>query len=217
MKNNLIILSGGMDSTTLLYKEKDSITQAISFYYGQKHVIELKYAKYHCELLNISHKIINIDNVFQLMTSSLLSHPDSEPIPEGHYEDKTMESTVVPFRNGIMLAIAVGIAESNDCETVFIANHSGDHAIYPDCRSDFIVPFRLAVRAGTYNHVEIAAPFRNYTKKEIAQMGYRLNIDYTHTWSCYKGLSIHCGKCSTCVERKESLGDSDPTKYMEAM
>jgi 7-cyano-7-deazaguanine synthase len=148
--------------------------------------------------------------------SSLLE--GAEAIPEGHYENENMKSTVVPFRNGIMLSIAAGIAESWGLDNVFIANHGGDHAIYPDCRPEFISAMCEATKAGSYNNVMISAPYTNITKADIARKGKELGIDYTETWSCYKGGEKHCGKCGTCVERKEALKDAgitDNTQYEE--
>ena len=138
--------------------------------------------------------------------------------PEGHYADDNMKSTVVPFRNGIMLAIAAGIAESNGLKYVMIANHGGDHAIYPDCRPEFIASMSEATRTGTYPGVEVLAPYKDITKGDIALRGKALGIDYAETWSCYKGGEKHCGRCGTCVERKEAMayaGLRDTTEYMD--
>ena len=217
MKNSVIIVSGGMDSITLLYDHKDEIALGISFDYGSNHnAREIPYAKMHCERLGIRHITINLDFMHQYFKSSLLEGADA--IPEGHYADDNMKSTVVPFRNGIMLSIAIGIAESNNLDQVFIANHGGDHTIYPDCRPEFINAIDGAATAGTYNNVRVVAPYTNITKCEIASIGKRLGIDYTETWSCYKGGEKHCGKCGTCVERKEALaaaGIDDHTVYEE--
>jgi len=207
----IIIVSGGMDSVTLLNEKKTEIAKAISFFYGQKHKKELEYAKAECEKLNIEHIIIDIENIgMQLKSNLLLTGGD---IPEGHYEHESMRQTVVPFRNGIMLSIAIGIAESNNYESVLIANHSGDHAIYPDCREDFINHMSKASEYGTYNHVKIESPYNGKTKRDIAIIGKDLNLDYTKTWSCYKGQEKHCGKCGTCTERKEALHGFDNTEY----
>ena len=217
MKNSVIIVSGGMDSITLLYDHKDEIALGISFDYGSNHnAREIPYAKMHCERLGIRHITINLDFMHKYFKSSLLEGADA--IPEGHYADDNMKSTVVPFRNGIMLSIAIGIAESNNLDQVFIANHGGDHTIYPDCRPEFINAIDGAATAGTYNNVRVVAPYTNITKGEIASIGKRLGIDYTETWSCYKGGEKHCGKCGTCVERKEALaaaGIDDHTVYEE--
>lgn len=215
MKNSAIIVSGGMDSITLLYDHKDEIALGISFDYRSNHnAREIPFAKMHCERLGIKHITINLDFMHQYFKSSLLD--GAEAIPEGHYADDNMKSTVVPFRNGIMLAIAIGIAESNNLDQVFIANHGGDHTIYPDCRPEFINAIDAAATAGTYNNVKVIAPYTKITKSDIARIGKRLGIDYAETWSCYKGGEVHCGKCGTCVERKEALAEAgieDKTIY----
>lgn len=215
MKSSAIIVSGGMDSITLLYDRKDEIALGISFDYGSNHnAREIPFAKMHCERLGIKHITINLDFMHQYFKSSLLD--GAEAIPEGHYADDNMKSTVVPFRNGIMLAIAIGIAESNNLDQVFIANHGGDHTIYPDCRPEFINAIDAAATAGTYNNVKVIAPYTKITKSDIARIGKRLGIDYAETWSCYKGGEVHCGKCGTCVERKEALAEAgieDKTIY----
>ncbi len=204
-----------MDSITLLYDHKDEIALGISFDYGSNHnAREIPFAKMHCERLGIKHITINLDFMHQYFKSSLLD--GAEAIPEGHYADDNMKSTVVPFRNGIMLAIAIGIAESNNLDQVFIANHGGDHTIYPDCRPEFINAIDAAATAGTYNNVKVIAPYTKITKSDIARIGKRLGIDYAETWSCYKGGEVHCGKCGTCVERKEALAEAgieDKTIY----
>ena len=204
-----------MDSITLLYDHKDEIALGISFDYGSNHnAREIPFAKMHCERLGIKHITINLDFMHQYFKSSLLD--GAEAIPEGHYADDNMKSTVVPFRNGIMLSIAIGIAESNNLDQVFIANHGGDHTIYPDCRPEFINAIDAAATAGTYNNVKVVAPYTQITKSDIARIGKKLGIDYTETWSCYKGGKVHCGKCGTCVERKEALAEAgieDKTIY----
>ena len=216
-KNSVIIVSGGMDSITLLYDHKEEIALGISFDYGSNHnAREIPFAKMHCERLGIRHITINLDFMHQYFKSSLLE--GAEAIPEGHYEADNMKSTVVPFRNGIMLSIAIGIAESSNLNQVFIANHGGDHTIYPDCRPEFISAIDDAAIAGTFNNVRVVAPYTNITKGDIARIGKQLGIDYTETWSCYKGGEKHCGKCGTCVERKEALAEAgieDHTIYEE--
>lgn len=215
MKDCIIIVSGGMDSITMLHDFKDRIALAISFDYGSNHnAKEIPFAKLHCQRLGIKHITIPLAFMKEYFKSSLLS--GAEAIPEGHYADENMKSTVVPFRNGIMLAIAAGIAETNDISHIMIANHSGDHTIYPDCRENFISAMSAATHAGTYNDVTLFAPYTNITKSQIAKRGKELGIDYTETWSCYKGGEKHCGKCGTCVERKEALRDAgieDKTLY----
>jgi len=215
MKDSVIILSGGMDSVTLLYDKKDEIALAITFDYGSNHnKRELEYAKYHCRQLDIAHIVIPLDFMGKYFKSSLLD--GAEAVPDGHYQDENMKSTVVPFRNGIMLSIACGIAESNGLGKVLIANHSGDHSIYPDCRPAFIESMSKAMEYGTYKNVKIYAPYTSITKTQIAMIGKNLGLDYSKTYSCYKGGERHCGKCGTCIERKEALHDAgiiDTTKY----
>ncbi|GAB6981755.1 7-cyano-7-deazaguanine synthase QueC [Prevotella dentasini] len=215
MKDSVIIVSGGLDSVTLLYDKADTIALAVSFDYGQNHgTQELPLAGYHCRKLGIPHVIIPLSFMHQYFKSSLLNGSDA--IPEGHYEEENMKSTVVPFRNGIMLAIAVGIAESHELHRVYIANHGGDHTIYPDCRPGFISAMDAAAGAGTFIGVRIEAPYTNISKADIVRLGTALGIDYSKTWSCYKGDALHCGKCGTCVERREAFGQAgveDPTQY----
>ncbi len=129
-----------------------------------------------------------------------------------------MKSTVVPFRNGIMLAAAAGLAESNGLNTIMIANHAGDHAIYPDCRKGFIDAMAEAIREGTYEGIRLEAPYTLKSKADIARIGKRLGVDYGHTYSCYRGLEHHCGTCGTCIERRQALAEAgidDPTVYEE--
>ena len=215
MKDSVIIVSGGMDSTTLLYDRRDEIALAISFDYGSNHnAREIAYAKMHCKRLGIEHITIPLDFMHKYFRSSLLEGADA--IPEGHYAAENMKSTVVPFRNGIMLAVAAGVAESRNLTKLLIANHGGDHTIYPDCRPEFISAMDSATNAGTYVGVRVVAPYTNITKGDIARIGKKLGIDYAETWSCYKGGEKHCGKCGTCVERKEALayaGIEDTSEY----
>ena len=208
MKDSVIILSGGMDSVTMLYDYKDRIAVAISFDYGSNHNNkEIPFARLHCERLGIRHIVIPLSFMAEYFKSSLLSGADD--IPEGNYADENMKSTVVPFRNGIMLSVAVGIAESNELKYVMMANHGGDHTIYPDCRPEFVESFSAAAKAGTYVGVTLFAPYTSLTKADIARRGKELGIDYSETWSCYKGGEVHCGKCGTCVERKEALAEAN--------
>ena len=217
MKDSVIIISGGMDSTTLLYDMKERIALGVSFDYGSNHnEREISFARLHCDRLGIKHIVIRLGFMHEYFKSSLLEGADA--IPEGHYADENMKSTVVPFRNGIMLAIAAGIAESNGLKYVMMANHGGDHAIYPDCRPEFVKAMSAATKAGTYPGIEVLAPYTDLTKTDIARRGKQLGIDYAETWSCYKGGERHCGKCGTCVERREALRDAgidDTTEYEE--
>ena len=220
MKKKVIILvSGGMDSVCSLYDavEEYNVVLGISFNYGSKHNNkEIPFAKYHCQKLGVSHITIDLDFMNKYFDSTLLK--SGGEIPDGHYQDTNMKQTVVPFRNGIMLSIAAGMAESREVSGVVIAAHSGDHAIYPDCREDFLESISNTIRLGTYVDVEVIRPFVSMSKDEIAKRGHQLGVDFSKTWSCYKGMKIHCGKCGTCVERKEAFqlaGLKDPTIYKE--
>ncbi len=196
-----------MDSTTLLWDRKDSIALALTFDYGSRHnAREIECARRNCEILGVEHIVIPLDFMGKYFKSSLLV--GGEDIPEGHYTDENMKSTVVPFRNGIMLAIAAGLAESRGLKKVMLANHSGDHAIYPDCRPGFVDAMGKAIEEGTYDGIMIDAPYTNITKSDIARIGKRIGVDYNLTYSCYKGGERHCGKCGTCVERIEALRDA---------
>lgn len=214
-KDSLIIVSGGMDSVTMLYDYADSIGLALSFDYGSNHnQRELPLAEMHCRRLGIRHITLPLKFMAEHFRSSLLKGDDA--IPEGHYADDNMKSTVVPFRNGIMLAIACGLAESNGLKRVMMANHGGDHTIYPDCREEFVSAMANAMNVGTFEHIELFAPYTAMTKTDIATRGKQLGIDYAETWSCYKGGEQHCGRCGTCIERREALqaaGIDDPTTY----
>ena len=208
----ILIYSGGLDSTTLLYEYRSSIALAVSFGYGSKHNDrEIDYARRNCEKLGIRHLVIPLDFIGRYFRSDLLLSGGA--IPEGSYADDNMRSTVVPFRNGIMLSVAIGLAESMDLDTVLIANHAGDHTIYPDCRPEFIDAIDNAAKTGTYNGVRVVSPYCDITKRDIALRGKELGVDYSLTYSCYKGGEKHCGRCGTCVERKEALEGFDPTEY----
>lgn len=204
-----------MDSVTLLYDRQNEIALAVTFDYGSNHnAREVEFAKLHCKKLNIKHIIIPIKFIGQYFKSSLLDGADA--IPNGNYDEESMKSTVVPFRNGIMLSIACGLAESNGLKKVLIANHFGDHSIYPDCRATFIESMNEAMAYGTYNNVNVCAPYTGITKTDIAKIGKKLGIDYALTYSCYKGGAKHCGICGTCVERKQALSEAgikDTTEY----
>lgn len=214
MKDSVIVVSGGMDSITMLHEFKDRIALGISFNYGSNHnAREIPYAELHCKRLGIPHITIDLGFMPQYFKSSLLE--GAEAIPEGDYDEDNMKSTVVPFRNGIMLSIAIGIAESHQLPFVMMANHGGDHTIYPDCRPEFVAAISKAAETGTFVGV-ILAPYTNITKSDIARHGKKLGIDYNETWSCYKGSDKHCGKCGTCCERREALHDAgieDTTVY----
>lgn len=214
-KDSIIVLSGGMDSVTLLHFEAERIALAVTFDYGSNHnAREIECARRQCGALGIPHIVIPLEFMGNYFKSSLLE--GAEAIPEGNYDEENMKSTVVPFRNGIMLSIACGLAESNGLRHVMIANHAGDHTIYPDCRPGFVNAMSQAMTEGTFEGIDIIAPFTNISKIDIARRGAELGVDYSQTYSCYKGNEKHCGVCGTCRERKEAFllaGIPDPTVY----
>ncbi len=213
----VVLLSGGMDSVTALYwaRAEHEVVGAVSFDYGAKHNHrEIPLAAWHCAQSGVQHDIIDLDFMNRLFASDLLK--SGGEIPDGHYAHETMKQTVVPFRNGIMLATACGLAESREAEALVIAAHAGDHTIYPDCREPFMQGMAAAMREGTYAKIELLRPFIHLDKAGIAKLGAALGVDYGKTWSCYKGGDLHCGKCGTCVERIEAFalaGLGDPTVY----
>lgn len=218
MEKAVVTLSGGLDSATLLYwSAKRYDVRAVTFDYGSKHnEREQSAAKEMSRRLGVRHTLIKLPFINELFQSALLQ--SGGEIPEGHYEDSSMRSTVVPFRNGIMLSIAAGYAESVGAKAVLYAAHAGDHAIYPDCRPAFLKAMSEAARAGTYMNVEIKDPFIGLHKKDIVVLGNELRVPFDITYSCYKGGELHCGKCGTCVERREAFqlaGIPDPTRYEE--
>ena len=212
-----VLLSGGMDSVAAFYEAlgQHEVAACLSFDYGAKHnAREIPFAKLHAERNGVLHQVIPLDFIKRLFKSDLLQSGGA--IPEGHYAEASMKQTVVPFRNGIMLAIATGYAESIGAAGLVIAAHSGDHAIYPDCREPFMRAMATAMGEGTYAKIQLLRPFIGTDKTGIARRGSELGIDFSETWSCYKGGEIHCGVCGTCVERREAFmlaGLPDPTAY----
>lgn len=217
MRNSLIALSGGVDSTTLLYEYREEVACAVGFDYGSKHnARELAAAKAICRELEIPYLIIPLAFIGEYFRSDLLLSGGEMQL--GDYSEENMRSTVVPFRNGIMLSVLAGLAESRDLQQVLIANHFGDHAIYPDCRESFVTPMGEAITAGTSNGVKLVAPYTTLTKAEIVARGTRLGVPYGKTYSCYQGGERHCGRCGTCRERHDAFvanGLEDPTLYEE--
>lgn len=214
----IIVLSGGMDSSTALAWAINNcyeVVGCLSFEYGSKHnEREWESAQKIAAHYGVPIKRASLNFIAESFKSDLLK--SGGDIPEGHYADPSMSKTVVPFRNGIMLSIAAGYAESVGANGVILGNHFGDHAIYPDCRQSFILPMMEAIRQGTYANIELLSPFMNVDKTEIVKIGKRLNVPYELTYSCYKGEDRHCGKCGTCYERREAFNDAgveDPTIY----
>lgn len=216
--NVAVLCSGGMDSVAALYwaRREHRVAVVVSFDYGAKHNHrEIPFAAEHAAQLGLRHEVVPLDFVNRLFASDLLK--DGGAIPDGHYEAENMKQTVVPFRNAIMLSIACGVAESAVAEGVVIAAHGGDHAIYPDCREEFMQAMGSAMRLGTYAKIGLLRPFIDKNKAQIAALGAELGVDFGRTWSCYKGGVKHCGTCGTCVERREAFleaGLPDPTDYL---
>jgi 7-cyano-7-deazaguanine synthase len=212
-----VLLSGGMDSVAAFYEVLGTheVAACLSFDYGAKHnAREIPFAKLHADRAGVLHQVIPLDFMNRLFKSDLLQ--SGGDIPEGHYAEESMKQTVVPFRNGIMLAIATGYAESIGAGGLVIAAHSGDHAIYPDCREPFMQAMATAMGEGTYAKIQLLRPFIAMDKTAIARRGVELGIDFSETWSCYKGGEVHCGVCGTCVERREAFilaGLPDHTRY----
>jgi 7-cyano-7-deazaguanine synthase len=209
-------LSGGMDSTTLLFQllNEGHEVKTLGVNYGQRHVKELQAAQSIAEQAGIEYRIVDLTSITDLISNSALT--GSEEVPHGHYADESMRRTVVANRNMIMLSVAAGWAINLGYDAIATAVHSGDHAIYPDCRPEFIEAMRSTLAVAGYEPVKVLAPFVEIPKDAIAKIGADLGVPYKLTWSCYEGRDIHCGLCGTCVERKEAFhlaGVPDPTEY----
>lgn len=217
MMKVLPVVSGGMDSVTMLHDlvyQGYEIDEVISYNYGQRHVKELDYVAWNVHKLRLKHKIIDISFLAQLLDNSALTG-DTE-VPEGHYEQDNMSLTVVPNRNMILSAIAIGRAVNNDADAIALGVHAGDHAIYPDCRPEFVSALRTAALIANYKPIDVIAPYLAMDKGKIIARGLTIGVDYEHTWTCYKGLEQACGVCGSCQERLEGFSDNgipDPLQY----
>ena len=214
---SIVVHSGGMDSSVLLYQlvQNGDEVKTISIDYGQRHKKEILQAKKMAESLGIEHQIADLTSITHLLSGSALTSPDIE-VPEGHYAEENMKATVVPNRNMILLSVATGWAVSKKFDRVAYAAHSGDHAIYPDCRTEFADVLGQAIEMADWQKVSLYRPFVDITKADIAKLGNDIAVPFELTWSCYKGQDLHCGKCGTCVERREAFhlaGVEDPTEY----
>jgi len=216
----VVILSGGMDSTTVLYDVVRTFgsnnVDAISFHYGQNHSKELGLAKKTCEKLGVAHKLVDVSFLGKelLFASTLVS--GAEAIPEGHYAEENMKSTVVPNRNMILISLAAGFAISIGAKHLYYGAHAGDHAIYPDCRPEFVKAMKSVLKLADWSEVELHAPYLEKDKGDIAILGKELGVDYSLTWTCYKGEEEACGVCGSCTERLEAFEKAeavDPIKY----
>lgn len=212
----VVIYSGGMDSFTVLHKalRRGLEVHALSFNYGQRHSKELDYAARVCQELGVSHKVVDISAINQLMAgSSLTSDID---VPEGHYEAESMKQTVVPNRNMVLLSMAVAYAVSLEANEVYYGAHSGDHAIYPDCRPEFVQKMHDVCQIANYEPVSIVCPYLDQSKIDILTDGLGMGLDYGKTWTCYNGREKACGQCGACQERLEAFaknGATDPLDY----
>ncbi|KAF0675166.1 7-cyano-7-deazaguanine synthase QueC [Profundibacterium mesophilum] len=214
----LVICSGGLDSVSLAHRvhAEGHLAGLLSFDYGQRHAKELSFAAACAERLGTTHRIVDMRDIGACLGGSALT--DGGAVPDGHYAEETMRVTVVPNRNAIMLAIAFGAAAAQGAEAVATAVHGGDHFIYPDCRPEFIDAFQAMQDHATQGYASIAlkAPYVHVPKSEIVRDGARHGTPFEMTWSCYKGGERHCGRCGTCVERREAFelaGIDDPTRY----
>lgn len=212
----VVIYSGGMDSFTVLNKAvfEGLEVYALTFDYGQKHVKEVDFARNVCSAMGITHKIIDITAINELISGSSLT--SNIEVPEGHYADENMKSTVVPNRNMILLSLAVGYATSIKASKVYFGAHGGDHHVYPDCRPEFVKKMNDVCAIANYDFVEVVTPYLTSNKTEILRDGLKMNLDYSLTWTCYNGREKACGRCGSCVERLEAFEENqakDPLAY----
>ena len=204
MRDIILSLSGGLDSSSLLFEYRDRIALAVSFKYPSNHnERELKRAADVAKRASVDHHVVDLVSAFAGFKSALLS--GAAAVPNAEYDKKSIEQLVVPFRNGIFLSILAGLADSKGCTKIALANHAGDHEIYPDCRPDFTSAMGLAIYRGTSNGVELFCPYTNLDKGEIAYRGIKAGLVPEWTYSCYKGKKQPCGKCPTCIERQKAL------------
>lgn len=214
----IAVYSGGLDSTVMLSRMLErgiDVRGALSIDYGQKHRKELEAATDICESLGVHHRIADLRGMGALFGASGLTDKDTA-VPEGHYEEESMKQTVVPNRNMILISVATAWAITKEAEAVAYAAHSGDHAIYPDCREEFADALDAVIRLCDWSSVRLYRPFVNWDKRRIAAEGMRLGAPLGRTWSCYKGGELHCGRCGTCIERREAFylaQVEDPTQY----
>lgn len=216
----LVICSGGLDSVSLAHiiADRHELTRLVSFDYGQRHRKELDFAAAAAKRLNVPHHLMDMRGIGAALSGSALT--DDIDVPDGHYAEDTMRVTVVPNRNAIMLTIGFGIAAANGDEAVATAVHGGDHFIYPDCRPEFTRAFDKMQKAALdgYANVQLYTPFVERSKADIVKEGAAHSTPFAETWSCYKGGEAHCGRCGTCVERREAFhlaGVEDPTIYAD--
>jgi len=220
----IVIASGGLDSTTLIYHllAHGSRVRLMSFDYGQLHRRELDCARQVAEILQVPHQVVDLRAVGVLLSGSALTDL-TVAVPDGHYTDESMRATVVPNRNALMLDVAVAVAVTTHCGAVAFGAHGGDHAIYPDCRPEFVVAFNASARLANEGFLasgfSVLAPFLLQSKADIVRLDATYEVPFERTWSCYRGGARHCGTCGTCTERREAFqvaGIADPTSYEAA-
>lgn len=222
MSKAVVLLSGGLDSTVLLASIVDKYgaknVTALSIFYGQKHHKEVEYARYQSEKYGVELLFMDLSSCYSFDTTCTLLSGNAE-IPTGSYAEQINEqgiiNTYVPFRNGLFLSFAAGLALQIGADHVYYGAHSDDVAVsaYPDCSHEFIVSMQQAIKEGTGSKVTLIAPFWDYTKARIVSLGMHLEVDFANTWSCYEGKDTPCGVCGTCVDRIkafESIGFADP-------
>ena len=217
MTKIVVVYSGGLDSFTLVNEairsEKEILT--LSFDYGQKHRKELSFVERFCLKESIEYKIVDVSSIKELFQGSSLT--DEIDIPKGHYEDDSMKSTVVPNRNMILISLALGYAVTKEVEEVWFGAHAGDHAIYPDCRPEFVEKMDAVAKIANYSPIAVKAPYISMSKSEILAIGLEMKLDYSLTWTCYEGKDLACGECGACHERLESFAANnaiDPLEYL---
>jgi 7-cyano-7-deazaguanine synthase len=221
VEHAIVIASGGLDSTVLAYwlAARGTLLTMLSFDYGQRHRVELSYAAGIADLLECAHEQVDLSSLRPLLAGSALTDAEAL-VPDGHYTDESMRATIVPNRNAIMLDVAVAFAVIHQADAVAFGAHAGDHAIYPDCRPQFVERYAQMVRCANEGLLvegfEILAPFLTQNKTDIVRLGIELGVPFERTWSCYRGNAVHCGTCGTCTERREAFRQnriSDPTRY----
>ena len=226
----LVINSGGMDSTTAVWEARGQGLEVstISFNYGQRHSLELEYAAATATSLGLQHDVIDLSGLTSILSESGSSLVSDEEVPEGHYAEDNMSKTIVPNRNMMMISIAGAVAVSRNITFVVMGVHAGDHAVYPDCRPEFIQHAKAAMLVGNSKPSEypneliisepvLLAPYVQLTKAEIAKIAIELKMPFETTYSCYKGGEFHCGRCGTCVERLEAIDEAEKVHFGEVV
>ncbi|MEU3342350.1 7-cyano-7-deazaguanine synthase QueC [Streptomyces sp. NPDC006668] len=219
----VVVLSGGMDSTTLMahYAALRYQLVAVTVDYGQRHSKEIDSARAVAAHYDARHHVVDLSGFGSVLTGSALTD-DSVRVPDGHYAEQSMRATVVPNRNAVLANVAASVAVAERAGTLALGMHAGDHFIYPDCRPAFLKALGelVAVANEGFPTPNVDAPFITWSKSDIAAHGTLLGAPLAVSWSCYKGGERHCGTCGTCYERREAFreaGLTDPTDYLDAI